>query len=81
LIRGTIALFQLSKKMNFNLIVNIKLHPISNFLKTKESEYDAIIEKNKNNIRFITTENVENHIRYTNDDILFFLTNAFCTEY
>jgi len=80
LIRGTIKLFQLSRTMNFNLIVNINLHPVSNFLKHRKSQYDDVIEKNKNDIKFILPDNVETHITTSNDEILFFLTNDFCDE-
>ena len=80
LIRGTIKLYQLSKKMNFRLIVNIKHHPISNFLKQTYIEYEDLITQNINNILFITPNNVENYINNSSDNIIYFLTNDLCDE-
>lgn len=80
LIRGTIKLFQLSKRMQFNLIVNTILHPISIHLKTPSSEYDELIMNNKHNIEFVFPGNVETHITTSQQDILYFLTNDFCDE-
>ena len=80
MIRGTIALFQLSKKHNFRLIVDIQLHPISKYLKYNIHEYSELIQKNKNNIRFIYPDKVENHILNSNDNVIYFLTNDFFHE-
>lgn len=78
IIRGTIKLHQLSKSMNFELIVNINLHPISLFLKQRTSDYDNLILNNQNNIKFILPSQVENYILNSQDEILYFLTNDFC---
>lgn len=78
IIRGTIKVYQLSKKMNFEFIVNINLHPISLFLKPRTSEYDKLIIKNKNNINFILPSQTENYILNSQDEILYFLTNDHC---
>lgn len=78
IIRGTIKLFQLSKKMGFKLIVDFQHHPISNFLKKQNHIYESFILENKNNIPFIFGDDneVENYILKNNDkDVLFFLTN------
>ena len=80
LIRGTIKLFQLSKQMHFNLIVNTILHPVSIHLKTLSSEYDELIRSNKQHIEFVFPGNVETHITTSQNDILYFLTNDFCDE-
>lgn len=80
LIRGAIKLFQLSKKMNFNLIVNVILHPISFYLKKEKSEYDELISQNKDNIEFIYPGNVEKYINNSQNNILYFLTNDLCDE-
>jgi hypothetical protein len=53
MIRGTIQLYQLSKKYNFELIVDTQLHPISNFLINKEHPFKDLIQNNKNKISFI----------------------------
>jgi hypothetical protein len=80
LIRGSIKLFQLSKKMGFKLIINHKLHPISMYLKKQDTEYDDLIINNKNNIEFIYPGQVENYINNSKNDILYFLTNDTCDE-
>ena len=80
IIRGTIALFQLSKKHNFRLIVDIQLHPISQYFKYNTHEYSEFIRKNKNNVSFIYPDQVENHILNSNDNIVYFLTNDFFHE-
>lgn len=77
IIRGTIALFQLSKKYDFRLIVDIQLHPISNYLKYNTHEYSEYIRKNKDNISFIYPDTVENYIKNSNQDTLYFLTNDY----
>ena len=78
IIRGTIKLYQLSKKYNFELIVNTNLHPISLFLKKRLSIHDELILNNKNNINIIG--NVENHINNSNDNIIYFFTTDWCDE-
>ena len=52
LIRGTIKLYQLQKYLNFNLIVDISLHPLSYFIENTVHDYSTIIEENKNNISY-----------------------------
>uniref|UniRef100_A0A6C0DFT3 Uncharacterized protein n=1 Tax=viral metagenome TaxID=1070528 RepID=A0A6C0DFT3_9ZZZZ len=80
IIRGTIKMYFLSKKMNFNLIVDIQNHPISQFLKIQTHEYSNLILENKNNIEFIFPGNVETYINNNNRNILFFFTNDHYTQ-
>ena len=80
LIRGTIHLHQLSKKLNFNLIVDYQLHPIANFLKNNNHVYSDLIKQNKNNIMFIDQNCAENYIINNKNDIIYFLTNDFYKE-
>jgi hypothetical protein len=75
IIRGTIALFQLSKKYNFNLIVDTQLHPISNYFKHDRHQYSDFILQNKDNVSFIYPDALENYIINNNENVLFFLTN------
>ena len=77
IIRGTIALFQLSKKHNFHLIVDLQLHPISKYFKFRTHEYSEYIRKNKDNISFIYPDTVENYIESSDNDVIYFLTNDF----
>lgn len=80
LIRGAIKSFQLSKKMDFNLIVHIDLHPISLYLQKRTSEYDQLIMENKDNIEFVFPGCVETHIQNSQENVIYFLTNDFCDE-
>lgn len=81
LIRGTIRLLELSDKLNFKLEVNTVLHPISNFLKTKNSKYNELILNNRENIEFVLTKDVENYIKNSKDNVLFFSTNSLILNY
>lgn len=80
IIRGTIALFQLSKKHNFRLIVDIQLHPIAKYFKYNTHEYSEFILKNKHNVSFIYPDQVENHILNNYNNVVYFLTNEFFHE-
>ena len=53
MIRGTIKLYQLCKKYNYNYIVDIRLHSISNFLNQMENPYSQLILDNADNIEFV----------------------------
>lgn len=75
IIRGTIKLFQLSKKLNFTLLVDIQLHPVSTYLKQQIHPYNNLIQDNKDNINFMYPNTVENHILNSKDDVIYFLTN------
>jgi hypothetical protein len=80
LIRGAVKLFQLSKKMNFELIVDIQHHPISKFLKCTNEKYKDLVNKNVNNIEFVMPGEVEKYIESNENDIIMFLTNDLCDE-
>jgi hypothetical protein len=77
LIRSTIKLFYLSKKMNFKLIVDLQLHPISQFIKIKNHEYSSAVVENKNNIDYVCYGGLEDYINESTTDLLFILTNDF----
>jgi hypothetical protein len=79
-LRGTISMFQLSKKYNFRLIVDIQLHPVSKFLKYKKHEYSNLIKDNENNISFIYPEHIVNYIENNNEDVSFIFTNSHIME-
>ena len=80
LIRGTIKLYQLSKQMDFDFYVNIHLHPISHFIKKRITDFDHLILQNKDNIEFVFPGDVEQYIRSSNNEIIYFLTNDVCDE-
>ena len=60
LIRGTIQLYQLSKKYNFELVVDVQHHPISSLLKERTHDFSDFVHKQKDNIPFIFPHQVEN---------------------
>jgi len=80
IIRGTVRLFQLSKKMSFKLIVDIQHHPISKFLKCTNEKYKDLVNKNVNNIDFVVPGEVEKYIESNENDVIMFLTNDLCDE-
>jgi len=79
LMRSTIKLYQLSKIMNFRLIVDVQHHPISSFLEIQKTEYSDYVLENKNNIDYVCYGAVEDYINESNKDILLILTNDFFT--
>lgn len=50
LLRGTVHLHALSQQLNFRLIVDTQLHPISNFLISDSHEYSDFVLQNKDNV-------------------------------
>jgi len=83
LIRGTIQLYQLSKKHNFELIVDIQHHPISGLLKERTHDFSDFVKQNQENIPFIFPGQVENHILNnlnTLDEPLLFITTDLYQE-
>lgn len=75
IIRGTIKLHQLSKKLGFKLLVDIQLHPVSAYLKPQIHEYNKLIKDNENNIRFVEMYCSEEYILQQKNDVIFFITN------
>jgi hypothetical protein len=77
LIRSTIKLYELSKTMNFRLIVDIQLHPISSFLEIQKTEYSDFVLQNKNNVEYVCYGAVEDYVNETNKNVSLILTNDF----
>jgi len=77
LIRSTIQLYELSKIMNFKLIVDLQHHPISSFLEIQKSEYSDYVLKNKQNVDYVCYGAIEDYINESKKDILLILTNDF----
>lgn len=77
LMRSTIKLYELSKIMNFRLIVDLQLHPISSFLEIQKTDYSNYVLQNKNNIDYVCYGGVEDYINESNTDVLLILTNDF----
>jgi hypothetical protein len=73
MIRGLINVYQLAKKYNYNLIIDIQLHVIGEYLEIINHEYSNYILENKNNICFI--DDPESHIKNNKDDLIYFFSN------
>jgi hypothetical protein len=81
LIRGAIGLYKLSKKYNFDLIVDKSLHPISHILKNDKHIYSNYIQEN--NIPLVLPEDVDHYI-YTNlryNNIIYMYSNMPLNSY
>ena len=76
ILRGTMSMFQLSKKYDFQLIVDIQLHPVSKYLHIKGNEYSNYVLQNANNIPFIYPEDIEQFIKNNDEDVCCLLTNS-----
>ena len=67
LIRGTISLYLLSKKLNYNFYVDTHLHPISKYLEPIFCPYITYIDENINKIPYVGgNHNVSTHNSFTN---------------
>jgi len=78
LIRSSIKLYELSKILNFNYIIDIQLHPISNFLNVVPHQYSEHVLKNKDNVDYVCYGEVDDYIQsHGNSDIMLILTNDF----
>jgi len=73
IIRGMIAVYQIAKKYNCRYIIDIQLHPISEYIKYNEHEYSQLIRDNKDNIYY--QSDPENYIKNSTSNILYFNTN------
>jgi hypothetical protein len=82
-LRGTIQMYMLSKKLGFTLYVDTSLHPIGKYLVPIENPYADLIQANKDKIEMVpASKNLEDHLKNINkkEDIYFCFTNAHCTE-
>jgi hypothetical protein len=75
MIRGTVQMYQLSKKRNIQFIVDIQLHPLSKCLKKRDHPFSDFIYKNKDNIKFI--QNVNQALSTHDDEIFYCFTNDY----
>lgn len=78
LLRSTIKLFYLSKKMNFNLYVDLQHHPISKFLDIPFNPFAEQVLQNKDNIDYVCYGAVEDYVNsHKTHEIMYILTNDF----
>ena len=76
LIRASIKLFVLSKTLNYRLIVDLQLHPVSQFLEINNHEYSEQVLFNRNNIDYVCYGALDDYIN-SKDDIMYIFTNDF----
>jgi hypothetical protein len=82
-IRGSYTLYKLSKIYNFNLIIDIRHHPISKFLKINEHQYNNLVNENINELKFFFySNNLIDYIlnSFQKNDIVFLHTNSIYDE-
>ena len=80
-LRGTIQMYMLSKKLGFRLYVDTSLHPMGKYLVPIENPHADLIQANKDKIEMVpASRNLEYHLKQINKDIYFCFTNAHLTE-
>jgi len=80
-LRGTLQMYMLSKKLGFQFNVDTSLHPISKYLVPIKHPYNDVIQANKDAIMLISAdEPLEQMIQGLPDGLYCFFTNAHCTE-
>jgi hypothetical protein len=80
LIRSTIKLYYLSKILPFQLIIDIQLHPISEFLKVEKHKYSNYVLDNKDKVEYVCYGALEDYISNNDSDVLLILSNDFYDE-
>lgn len=81
LIRSSLKLYKLSKQMGFGFIIDIQLHPISEFLKIDKHPYFEYVSEHKNEVNYVCYGAVEDYINsYEDNEIILLLTNDFLTD-
>jgi hypothetical protein len=81
LLKGLIHVYQLSKKHNFELYVDMQYHTLSNYFKTIEHQYKDNVKDNIHNI-YLFNNDVEEYIlnNYNNYPILYLMCNKLYKE-
>ena len=78
LLRSSIKLYNLSKIMQFKLIIDIQLHPMATFLQVEKHEHSEYVLANKDNVDYVCYGGVEDYIyAHSDTDIMLILTNDF----
>ena len=76
IIRGAISMFQLSKKYDFTLIVDLQHHSLSKYLKFEPHKYSHLLLENKHNIPFIEDWEIESYLQNNTNDVSLLFTNC-----
>ena len=78
MLRGAYGMFNLSQSMNFKLIVDFSLHPLSMILENKEHEYSQLVKEQKDRVPVIyPTHNVISYIEkcFSTSDVVLLYCN------
>jgi hypothetical protein len=73
MIRGTIKLYQLCKRLNYKFIVDLQHHPIAELIELKNHEFFDFIKDKKEEIPFVF--DTDEYIRNSKEEVLFFVSN------
>ena len=65
LLRGTIKLFQLQRYLKFQLLVDISLHPIAEFIENPIHNYSNLIKQHQNNIPYYYIDKLKPYLLKT----------------
>lgn len=76
ILRGALSMFQLSKKYNFQLIIDFQHHSFSNYLKSEPHKYINLILENKDNIPFIEDNEIEAYLQNNSNEVSYLFTNC-----
>lgn len=75
ILRGTMNLYLYCRKNNYNFVVDIHLHKLSEYIIENNHLYRNLIERNKNNIPFVKGEELDKFINNSTEDTIFLFTN------
>jgi hypothetical protein len=84
MLRGTVYLHQLSQKMNFKLIVDTQLHPMSHMLGSRPHEYSNYVIENQSKIihainldanNHLIVNSIQTHLKLLHSDPILITTN------
>lgn len=77
LLRGSINIYNICNFFNYDFILDISLHPISNFFELKKHKYSNLIEENKDKIYYIDNFKVISYIKkeLKKSDVVYLTSN------
>lgn len=76
ILRGTISMYQYSKKYNFRLIVDTQLHPISSYLKVQSHDYSELVQQQQNNIKFVCPDKIDTFLKTNKEHTTLLFSNS-----
>ena len=83
LVRGTIGVLQYCEKNKYTCIIDISLHPVSEYFIVNKHKYSKLIEENKNAIQYIFPDKIDSFIQseLNHKDVVFFFSNCWLDIY